>query len=117
MNEIETMIGKVFTSVKRTDDELVFENSECKYTFLHWQDCCESVYIDDICGDLSDLENCPILLAEESTNSDDPKEYSDSHTWTFYKFTTIKGYVDVKWYGESNGYYSESVNLMITKKT
>jgi hypothetical protein len=115
--KIEDMIGKVFTSVKNVDDEsLVFENDTERYVFFHKQDCCETVCIEDIVGDLSDLEGVPLLRAEESTNLFDiikniEKEFSESGTWTFYKFATIKGYVDVRWLGESNGYYSESVDL------
>jgi hypothetical protein len=115
--KIEDMIGKVFTSVKNVDDEsLVFENDTERYVFYHSQDCCESVQIEDVTGDLSDLEGVPLLRAEESTNLFDiikniEKEFEESGTWTFYKFATRKGYVDVRWLGESNGYYSESVDL------
>jgi len=73
----------------------------------HEQDCCESVSIDDINGDLDDIMNSPILLAEEVINSGE-NEWG-TETWTFYKLSTIKGTVVIKWYGESNGYYSETV--------
>ena len=110
---IEDMVGKVFTSVTADNVTMTFANDKEKFTFLHWQDCCESVTIDDIVGELSDLEGEPLLIAEEvsgETPADD-EEYYESRSWTFYKFATRKGYVDVRWVGESNGYYSESVDL------
>ncbi len=69
--------------------------------------------IEDIIGQLSDLENSPITLAEVVTNSKDNSKGSTSFTWTFYKFATVKGYVTIRWYGSSTGYYSESVNMTI----
>ena len=71
----------------------------------------------DIVGDLEDLIGHPIFMAEEVTNENtnppgvEIPEYQDSFTWTFYKLATIKGSVTVSWYGESNGYYNESVSF------
>jgi hypothetical protein len=114
--KIEDMRGKVFTRVTGSigGDALVFENATERFVFFHAQDCCESVDINDITGDLEDLCGEPLLIAEEvsgETPVDFEEEYHESVTWTFYKFATRKGYVDVRWLGESNGYYSESVSL------
>ena len=69
----------------------------------------------DVVGDLKDLIGNPILLAEKVVSSDTPEdldnEPSESFTWTFYKLSTIIGSVTIRWLGESNGYYSESVNF------
>jgi hypothetical protein len=115
---LEDMIGRTFTSVTANRDELTFTDAKGTFTFSHDQECCESVEIEDIVGDLNDLVGSPLLTAYESCSQKNPegvtKEYQDSFTWTFYKFATIKGYVDVRWYGESNGYYSEGVYLDYT---
>jgi len=112
--KIEDMVGKVFTRVSGRvgGDELVFENDTERFVFFHHQDCCESVDINDIVGDLEDLVGEPLLIAEEVSGATEPdEEHYESYTYTFYKFATRKGYVDVRWLGESNGYYSEGVSL------
>ncbi len=111
---VEDFIGKVFTSIVRDDDEILFTcDTGEQYKMFHGQDCCESVDIEDICGDLDDLIGNPILKASEDTNNDNPKsDYNESCTWTFYNLSTIKGSVTIRWYGSSNGYYSESVSII-----
>lgn len=114
--DLSLLVGTTLRSfTRRGNESITFETDagEC-WQMLHEQDCCESVYIEDVVGDLCDLIGSPIVMAEVSTNSDNPKEhdgYDDSHTWTFYKFATAKGYVTIRWYGSSNGYYSESVSF------
>lgn len=120
---MELFKGLIFTDIKVNDskDEIRFISNDVEILMYHQQDCCEGVYIDDISGDLQDLIGVPILVAEETTSSENPegivKDCQDSFTWTFYKFATINGYVDIRWYGESNGYYSESVNINLVKGT
>jgi len=117
-----SLVGKTLVSIERTksDDALTFiTNDGKKYMMYHEQDCCEGVDIEDICGNLDDLLNAPILLAYESTDSDIPKDNNyqpDSFTWTFYNISTIKGSVTIRWYGESNGYYSERVSFVEVTK-
>jgi hypothetical protein len=129
------LIGKTFTNIKVSkdteEDEILFTDSEgIQYRMYHHQDCCESVWLDDVCGDMDDLLNSPITYAEEATSGEGStleNKYvflaqlegrniapSDaSHTWTFYKLDTAKGGVTLRWIGESNGYYSESVDFWV----
>lgn len=122
---LEFMIGKVFSSVKNEGESVIFrlkDDSELLgYDMYHNQDCCESVYVEDIVGDLQDLVDVPILKAEVRTSTDetpiDPDSYlDDSNTWTFFEFATIKGNVTIRWWGSSNGYYGEDVDIYSVEK-
>ena len=110
------LLGRTLYKVTADDSEMRLYLSDTNYVvFYHQQDCCESVYIEDICGDLQDLVGAPLLIAEEVSDevyeAEHQPEHDESYTWTFYKFATRKGYVDVRWFGSSNGYYSESVSV------
>ena len=134
--DINVLVGKTLSRVsKKDDEEIIFETTTGQqYRMYHRQDCCEIVTIEDIVGDLEDLVGSPIVLAEEVSFGNDEtiepslldrrivdhlilrklKEDSysaESETWTFYKLATVRGYVDIRWYGSSNGYYSESVDF------
>lgn len=115
--EFSDLLGKVITSfVVSGDDEIKISTSDgSNYTMYHAQDCCESVYVEDINGDIDDIIGSPILRAEESTNENFDDRVRDSATWTFYKLDTIKGSIEIRWFGESNGYYSESVDFVKEK--
>lgn len=115
-NVIEELQGKVMARVwtNGDEDELWFEDENgVQYRFYHQQDCCESVTINDICGDLEDLVGATLIQAEEASHWEEDGKYGESSTWTFYRFATPKGSVTVKWLGSSNGYYSESVQFTV----
>lgn len=118
---IEDLVGKKIMNVKGEvgDDEIMFVTDKKEvYKMLHYQDCCESVYVESIDGDLKSLIGNVVLTAEEVSND---AEYEntfdeselDSFTWTFYKLSSAGGYITIRWLGESNGYYSEGVDFII----
>lgn len=77
----------------------------------HQQDCCEYVWLEDF-EEPKNLIGATVLDLVISENEGDC-EYG-SMTWTFYKFQTTKGELFLRWCGESNGYYSEDVDIMYT---
>lgn len=115
--KFEELKGKTIIKIEGMEKDSVCVKFFCsdgnKYVMDHRQDCCESVYLEDVCGDVKDLLNSPVLVAEEVQSTDEPalNEYEESWTWTFYKLATSKGTVTLRWYGASNGYYSEEVNF------
>ena len=128
---IKELEGKILKNIIESDS-IIFEcESGERYIMEHQQDCCESVYIEDITGDLQGLIGQPIILAEEVENeeywgskfsgedwnnkNEDGEYYPESHTWTFYKISNIHTDVTIRWFGESNGYYSEGVDFQLLK--
>ena len=122
--DFSDLVGKTLTKIDGAVGEgaMAFYTTEGEvFSLYHEQDCCETVDIEDICGDLGDLIGSPIIRASEDSNNENPPgaevpEWQDSSfTWTFYNIATAKGHVTIRWYGESNGYYSESVDFAQTK--
>lgn len=101
---LDSTMRKVWRGTYWGNDALYFEQENgVHFVLTHIQDCCEDVEIESIDGDLDDLIGEPLLMAEEIIKV-------DGDTWTFYKFATVKGYVTIRFYGSSNGYYSERVD-------
>lgn len=112
--EFADLRGKTLTAIEAVvgGDEIVFRCTDGSvYRQSHSQDCCESVTVEGIVGDLADMIGSPILFAEESRSDAKPGQVSESGTWTFYKLATEQGWLDIRWLGQSNGYYSESVDF------
>jgi hypothetical protein len=117
--DASAFVGKTITDIKQVaGDRIQFCTNDGKnFAMFHIQDCCESVRIHDIEGDLQSLVGSPITAASEESQSERPEdvprsEYEDeSNTWTTYNFATENAKVRIRWHGSSNGYYSESVQI------
>lgn len=107
--DFSALKGKTFTKVEQVEDEIHFVTEEGNYILSHVPDCCESVNLVDIAGNLSDLVGLPVLNAEESFK--EGGNCNESQTWSFYRITTFAGTVVIQFHGESNGYYNETATL------
>jgi hypothetical protein len=108
-------VGCTILAVRSDSEEISFDTDRGTWVMNHAQDCCESVGVEDVTGELSDLVGGMVVLAEERTSGDPPEGVEacgyGSETWTFYTIRTTRGDVDIRWCGSSNGYYSESVDF------
>lgn len=116
MTKVEIRVGKSCAPDYDCDRVMFTASDGTQYEMFHQQDCCESVNLEDIDGDIANLEGSPITMAEfvDGESGDHTGEtYLEDHsyTWTFCKFATVKGYVTFRWYGTSNGYYSETPSI------
>lgn len=108
--DIKDMVGKRITGIYYDEEYFQIRTDDCVYAFYHEQDCCESVYLTQVDGISDKIIGSRIVIAEEVV---DGKDTEDGHiTWSFYKIGTNKGMIDFRWQGESDGGYSEIVNLV-----
>ena len=115
MANIEDLKNVVLKDIQVIDMKKIIFTCQCgsQWKMYHDRECCEDVSIEDITGDLKDLLNTPIINVYEATSHSSLKPSIDhiTCTWTFYVLSTIKGSVTIRWYGASNGYYSEKVDF------
>lgn len=101
---------KKIDGLKKNGDCVIFHSTVGPiFIMQHHQDCCEDVRIKDVAGDVEDLIDNEILMAQEVSNHEGDQD--NSQTWTFYTLRTNAGTVTIRWLGISNGYYSESVEF------
>lgn len=114
-NNFFELKGQIITKIKADSLDVLIETvSGNKYRIHHSQDCCESVDVKKTIGNVKDILNQEITLAEEDLKEPDwykPKYADDSHTWTSFYLETAKGRFEIWILGESNGYYDESVSF------
>ena len=108
--DMKDMVGKKVLGIYYDEENFQILTDDCVYAFYHQQDCCESVWLTQVDGISNKIIGSRIVIAEVATDEKDT-EYGHI-TWTFYKIGTTKGMIDFRWCGESNGYYSESVDLI-----
>lgn len=119
MAKFSDLSGKKIISVeglKKESHLVYFKTSDGNYMMLHEQECCEDVYVEDVIGDVADLQDAVVISAEEVNDADQPDNYEgpegECPEWTFYNIQTNKGHVTIRWFGDSNGYYSTSVSFI-----
>ena len=110
MCSIDELVGKVVMGLAYSDEYFQILTDDCVYAFYHEYSCCESVWLTQVDGISDKIIGSRIVIAEKVVDGKDT-EYGHI-TWSFYKIGTNKGMIDFRFQGESNGYYSETVDLI-----
>lgn len=112
-SKFEQIQGMTITAVvyKEVNESLLIHLNTHVLEMIHHQDCCETVYLADVVGSFEDLIGYPLLEVSESIV--DIATEDSSSTASYYNFKTVKASVQLRWVGESNGYYSETVDCYL----
>ena len=111
-SKFEQIQGMTITAVvyKESNESLLIHLNTHVLEMIHHQDCCETVYLADVVGSFEDLIGYPLLEVSETIVNN---EIGESSTASYYNFRTVKASVQLRWVGESNGYYSETVDCYL----
>ena len=122
-NLLLSIYGKTITKIDIDDDSFYLECGDNTYRAYHMHDCCENVSVYDSnitsCGCLGGTKIRSIHFEESGAWPDDVEQnqYVESFTWTTLTINTSCGKkLIVRFFGESNGYYSENVYFERTHK-
>lgn len=110
----ESLVGETIThiDVDESQSEILFTTQSGKQILVHhWQQCCEEVKLAGIDGDIYSLVGWVARDISEETE----EGKSGDGTWTKTVLTFRVGGLAVvtRWFGESNGYYSENVDFSL----
>lgn len=109
--DIKSLIGETLSYIDDCGDQIVLTTvSGRKIRIYHEQECCESVRVEDTEGNWQELIGKVIIDIDEDIESGELGVY-EYYTKTNLTFKVDGATVISKWIGESNGYYSESVDF------
>lgn len=98
----------------RGPDEIRIQASGKKFRMFHDQDCCETVDIESIHfvpeSGKAKMIGETILDAVEYTMLDKRSDEGEG-TYTYYTLRTDSVTITIRWWGTSNGYYSEEADF------
>ena len=114
-SKFEQIQGMTITAVvyKETNESLLIHLNTHVLEMIHHQECCETVYLAEVVGSFEDLIGYPLLEVSESIVDISTEDMSS--TASYYNFRTVKASVQLRWLGESSGYYSETVDCYLYK--
>ena len=120
VNTYTEFSGKTIQEIrgcKKHSDEVTikFTDGSC-LKFYHQQDCCETVLLEDFDITPEWLIDSKIISIEERISRSEEgvkplNDWTESYTWSFYVIKTSSSTMILRWYGESNGWYSETVDI------
>ena len=116
---LDSLVGE---KLRYVDVMLGTEDEECvlmlttesgrTLKFHHYRECCESVEIENTEGNWLRIIGRPIVKTDYILErSDDDNPMVNSWTRTTLIFCTDRHTVTTVWFGESNGYYGEEIEI------